>query len=82
MGRTISKARQARLLYQVKVGRTVTISEVAQTIGVTRAFLSNVERGVAWPSQRVVEGLCQLYGVTPGDLIDYEERRTLGLVPA
>lgn len=75
LGKVISKARQARLAYALRLGRSVSVQEVAKQIGVTRAFLSNVERSKAWPSQKVIEGLCALYGVKPGDLFDLEDRQ-------
>ncbi len=75
MGKIVSKARQARLAYQVRQGRIVTIQEVATAIGVTRAYLSNVERGKAWPSEAVLTKLCALYGVSVCDLLEYEGDR-------
>lgn len=75
MGKIVLKTRQARLAYQYRIGRPVSIQEVATQIGVTRAYLSNIERGKAWPSQEVVEKLCTLYGVLVGDLLEYEEDR-------
>jgi transcriptional regulator with XRE-family HTH domain len=82
LGKIVFRARQARLAYSVKVGRSVTVQEVARAIGVSRETLSNVERGITWPSRRVVEGLCRVYGVTPGDLLVYEERLARYLAPA
>ncbi len=74
MGKISNKTRQARLNYQARVGRTVTIQEVADKLGVTRAYMSNIEHGKAWPSEAVLAGLCALYGVSVGDLLVYEER--------
>ena len=45
MGKITSKVRQARLNYQQGIGRDVSIQEVAQAIGITRAALSKIERG-------------------------------------
>lgn len=75
LGKVVSRARQARLAYALRLGRSVSVQEVAKQIGVTRAFLSNVERSKAWPSKKVIEGLCALYGVKPGDLFDLEDRQ-------
>jgi transcriptional regulator with XRE-family HTH domain len=77
LGKIVSKTRQARLAYQVRMGRPVSIQEVATAIGVTRAHLSNIEHGKAWPSQEVLAKLCALYGIAVGDLLEYEERRAL-----
>ncbi len=73
MGKIIKKIRQARLAYQVKQGRPVSIQEVAEAISVTRAYLNNIELGKAWPNEDVLAALCNLYGVQPGDLLSYED---------
>lgn len=67
----VVKARQARLNYQSRVGREATIQEVAERIGVTRVYLSNIERGKAWPNEHALDGLCRIYGVQPGDILEY-----------
>ncbi len=72
MGKIVSKVRQARLAYQVRVERPVSIQEVADKLGITRAYLSNIEHGKAWPTQAVLEGLCELYDVSVGDLFVHE----------
>jgi len=74
MGKIVKKIRQARLAYQVKQGRPVSIQEVADTLGVTRAYLNNIELGKAWPNEDVLAALCKLYEVQPGDLLSYEDR--------
>ncbi len=81
MARIIIKARQARLAYQHRIGRPVSIQEVATQIGVTRAYLSNIERGKAWPNEHVLAKLCALYDVGVGDILEFKEddRRRPGL---
>ena len=79
MGIIVVKARQARLDYQARVGRVVTIQDVADQIGVTRVYLSNIERSMAWPNEQALAGLCDVYGVQPGDLLEY--RRSESAVP-
>lgn len=74
MGKIVSKARQARLDYQQRVGRPVPIAEVAHVIGVSRAVLSNVERERNEPSYKVLAGLCELYSVGVGDLLEYVDK--------
>src|SRR4051794_35387631 len=74
MGKIVRKIRQARLAYQVKEGRPVSIQEVADAVGVTRAYLNNLELGKAWPNEEVLAALCKLYEMQPGDLLSYEER--------
>jgi transcriptional regulator with XRE-family HTH domain len=82
LGTIVSKVRAARLTYSVKVGRPVSVSEVAKAIGVTRVYLSRIEHGKAWPNEQVVAGLCKLYGIQPGELISYEDRAARRLAHA
>jgi transcriptional regulator with XRE-family HTH domain len=84
LGKIILKARQARLAYQHRIGRPVSIQEVATKIGVTRAYLSNIERGKAWPNAQVLAKLCALYGVGVGDILEFtsEDKHVPGLAPA
>lgn len=73
MGKLRNRARQIRLDYQQKIGRTVSIAEVAQAIGMTRAALSNIESNKSQPSHSAIERLCEFYGIQPGDLLEYIE---------
>ena len=75
MGKIITKMRQARLDYQQREGRVVSLNEVAAAIGVTPAALSKIERSQAWPGRGVLAELCKFYGVQPGELLEYEDRR-------
>ena len=76
MGKVVSKALTTRLAYQQRVGRSVSIQEVADAVGLTRAALSRLENNrteqIAFDTLRK---LCEYYGVKPGDLLDYEDRR-------
>lgn len=73
MARIVSKARQIRLDYQARLGRTVTAREVAEAIGVTEATLSRIEQG---KSERIdfdtLVKLCAFYGVSVGDILEYQ----------
>lgn len=82
MGKIVTKARQARLNYQQKNGRVVSLNEVAAAIGISPAALSKIERGQAWPGREVLASLCNFYGVQPGELLEYEDRRALRLAVA
>ena len=82
MGKIVKKMRQARLAYQVKLGRPVSIQEIAEAVGVTRAYLNNLELGKAWPNEEVLAALCKLYEVQPGDLLEYEDRLALQMALA
>jgi DNA-binding Xre family transcriptional regulator len=83
LGRIVSKARQVRLDYQQRIGRSVSIQEVADAIGITRAALSNIEHGKTKQVEyETLRKLCEFYGVLVGDLLVYEDRRTLRLAAA
>jgi transcriptional regulator with XRE-family HTH domain len=68
-----NRARQLRLDYQQRLGRTVTIAEVADAIGLTRAALSRIEANKAQPSADTIAALCAYYKVQPGDLLEVVE---------
>ena len=83
MGSIISKARQVRLDYQQRIGRPVSIQEVADAIGITRAALSNIEHGKTKQVEyETLRKLCEFYGVLVGDLLVYEDRCPLRLAAA
>jgi DNA-binding Xre family transcriptional regulator len=75
MGRIVSKVRQARLDYQQRLGRDVSVQEVATAIGITRAALSKIENDEMFLSRPVLAKLCEFYKLQPGDLLKYEDRR-------
>lgn len=77
MGDIKGRFREARLTYQGRLGRVVTMEEVADTIGVSRQSLSDIENGRALPRYKKLAALCKLYGMQPGELLVYEDRRTL-----
>lgn len=76
MGKIVGRFRQARLDYQSKIGRVVTMDEVADTIGISRQSLSDIENRNAIPRNKTLAALCKLYGVQPGELLSYEDRAT------
>lgn len=71
MGSVKMKARQPRLDMAARLGRDVPIQEVADAIHISRAALSNIERGKSWPTHGVLARLCDFYHLTPCDLIEY-----------
>lgn len=81
MGKIVSKVRQARLDYARRIGRDVSVQEVATAIGITRAALRKIEIDEAFLSRPVLAKLCEFYGVQPGDLLTYEERLARYTVP-
>jgi transcriptional regulator with XRE-family HTH domain len=72
VARIVHRIKQARLDYQQRIGRDVPIAEVARAIGVTRAALSNLERGRNLPNAETLANLCLFYGLDVGDLLVLE----------
>lgn len=82
MAKIVSRARQVRLNYQAKLGRTVTIQEVAEQTGLDRKAIARLEQGrTERYDADVLKKLCAFYGVGVGDLLEYrpEDRRVPGL---
>jgi transcriptional regulator with XRE-family HTH domain len=77
MARIIGRFRQARLDYQSRIGRLVPLEEVAQEVGISRQSMSDIENGRSLPRYGTLAKLCKLYGLTPGDLLKYEDWRAL-----
>ena len=75
MGRIVLRVRQARLDYQQRLGRNISVQEVATALGITRAALSKVENDETFISRPVLAKLCEYYQLQPGDLLKYEDRR-------
>jgi DNA-binding Xre family transcriptional regulator len=82
MGRIVSRVRQARLNYAQRLGRDVSIAEVAEQVGITRAALRKIENGEVSVSFPVLARLCAFYELQPGDLLGYEDRLALQLAAA
>ncbi len=73
VGKIISRAFQARLDYQKRVGRPVSVSEVAREANLDRNAIARLE---ANETERydgdILAGLCEFYGVTVGDLLEFD----------
>jgi DNA-binding Xre family transcriptional regulator len=70
MTRFISRARQLRLEYQAKIGRPVTIQEVADKIGLSRKALTEIELNQTTKIEFETLGkLCDFYGVGIQDIL-------------
>src|SRR5262249_16104406 len=69
----VSKALQVRLQYQLKEGRKVPLSEVAERAGVDRGALTRLERG---GTKRFdgdfIARICAFYELGIGDLLEYD----------
>ncbi len=85
MAKIVSKVRQLRFNQQAKLGRTITIEEVAEATGISRAALNRIELN---QTERIdfdtLMKLCTFYGVGVGDILEFkpEERFSPALVAA
>jgi DNA-binding Xre family transcriptional regulator len=88
MPKIITRARQLRLDYAQKIGRPVTIEEVADRVGISRAQMSKIENA---RTERIdfetLAGLCAFYSevlgrsVTTNDVLEFDPNG-MTLVPA
>lgn len=74
MARIVGRFRQARLDYQSREGRVVTVEDVADAIKISRQSLSDIENGRKLPRYRTLAAICKFYSLQPGDLLVYEDR--------
>lgn len=73
VAKIMSKARQVRLAYQAKIGRTVTVQEVSEKTGIARAALTRIELGKTEKIEfDTLLKLCAFYGVGVGELLEYD----------
>ncbi len=77
MAKIISKAFEARLSYQARVGRKVSISEVARGTGLDRKAITRLEEN---NTERfdgdVLAKLCTYYGVPISELLEFKPEDT------
>lgn len=73
MGRILNRVADVRRQYALAHGRDVNLSELARSVGVTRAAMSRIERNESGISTPVLTELCRFLGVQPGDLLIYVE---------
>ena len=71
MTKVVSKARQLRLNLSAKLGRSVTMEEVAEATGIARPALNRIELN---QTERIdfdtITKLCTFYGVGVGELLE------------
>jgi DNA-binding Xre family transcriptional regulator len=86
MAKITSRARQLRLDYAQRIGRTVTVEEVAEAVGISRAQLSKIENGQTGRIDfDTLAGLCRFYSqvlerfVTTNDVLEYDPNNKRGL---
>jgi transcriptional regulator with XRE-family HTH domain len=66
---------------ELRQGRGLTLEELAERSGVSRAMISKLERGEKNPTLVVAAKLAEGFGVTLSQLVGMEERREVVVVP-
>jgi len=64
MPRIVVRFRNLRLAAGAERGKTLTIKEVSEDLGIHENLLGRIERGIVWPRKRLFERICGYYGVT------------------
>lgn len=72
--RIVSKVRQLRFVQQAKLGRKLSIQEVADAIGISRERMTQIELGrMQEIDTDTLAKICKFYGVKVGDVLEFEE---------
>src|SRR3954469_3830708 len=77
----VSAARLGPRVRELRRGRGLTLEELAERAGVSRAMISKLERGEKNPTLVVAAKLAEGVGVTLSQLVGMEERREVVVVP-
>lgn len=67
------------ILRTLRTDRGMTLDEVASFVGVTKAAISNYEKGVRYPKPETLEALADLFNVDLGYLTGRESRTSRSL---
>jgi transcriptional regulator with XRE-family HTH domain len=77
----VSAERLGERVRELRRGRGLTLEELAERSGVSRAMISKLERGEKNPTLVVAAKLAEGFGVTLSQLVGMEERREVVVVP-
>jgi transcriptional regulator with XRE-family HTH domain len=77
----VSADRLGERVRELRRGRGLTLEEIAERSGVSRAMISKLERGEKNPTLVVAAKLAEGFGVTLSQLVGMEERREVVVVP-
>lgn len=62
-------------LRQIRRQKDITQEQLAEAIGVSPTFMSNLERGINGPSFDILQKLTEALGVPARDLFDFPEEK-------
>jgi len=70
---SILRNRFGKRLRQIRRQKDITQEQLAEAVGISPTFLSNLERGINGPSFEILEKLSQVLHVPVRDLFDFPE---------
>lgn len=70
---TVAEPSIGRRLRALRQERRLTMDQVAEFSGLTKGFLSRVERDLTSPSVASLRAVCQVLGIAPGQVLDAPE---------
>jgi transcriptional regulator with XRE-family HTH domain len=70
------RKRFGRRLKQLRLYKEITQEELAEMIGVTNEFISNIERGKSAPSFETIDKLAEALNVSVMDMFNFEDLRS------
>ena len=79
---TPGQALIGRRLRALREARRLTVAQLAEAAGVSKGFLSRLERDLTSPSVSTLVTLCQVLGASPGDVLDAPEVTVVRLADA
>ncbi|WP_422445273.1 helix-turn-helix domain-containing protein [Thermoanaerobacterium sp. DL9XJH110] len=62
-------------LKEIRKSKTITITALSKKIGLTREYLSNIERNINTPSLQTLQKICDALGITLAEFFSEEERQ-------
>lgn len=71
-----------RRLRALREARRLTVAQLAEAAGVSKGFLSRLERDLTSPSVSTLMTLCQVLGASPGDVLDAPDVTVVRLADA
>ncbi|WP_235922968.1 helix-turn-helix domain-containing protein [Corynebacterium lizhenjunii] len=69
-------------LRAIRQERRLTMDQVSEFSGVSKSFLSRIERDITSPSVSTLVSICQVLGVSPGEVLDFPETEYIALKDA
>jgi transcriptional regulator with XRE-family HTH domain len=66
-----------QIICELREEQGLSLQKLGKQLGVSAAFLSDIEKGHRYPSEKVLKGIAQVLGSTFADLRQYDPRLPL-----